>query len=83
MTSQLRAMVKGSFSKHVLCYNFSICFFREERFYTLKPEEYVVKIEHSIIATKFFGSSKNDIVAGSQRSMKGWLYDVDGSQVRE
>jgi hypothetical protein len=49
----------------------------------LKPEEYVVKVEHSIIASKFFGNSKSDMIAGSQRAMKGWLYDVDGSQIRE
>lgn len=66
-----------------LLYNNFLYLFREKRFYTLKPEEYVVKIEHSIIATKFFGGSKNDMVAGSQRSMKGWLYDGDGSQIRE
>ncbi|XP_046864902.1 P2X receptor A-like isoform X2 [Xenia sp. Carnegie-2017] len=55
---------------------------REDKFYTLKPEEYVVKVEHTIIATKFHGN--HDLkIAGSQRSMKGWLYDANGSRIRE
>ena len=64
---------------------FDFVTFREEKFYTLKPEEYVIKVEHSVIATKFFGNSDTEsgMIAGSQRIMKGWLYDVDGSKIRE
>ena len=52
-------------------------------FFTLKPEEYIVKVEHSIVATKFFANSKDGMVAGSQRNMKGWLWDFTGTKIRE
>ena len=60
----------------------TLIFFREERFFTLKPEDFVVKVEHAIVATKFFSNNKNGMVAGSQRNMEGWLWGSNGSKVR-
>lgn len=49
--------------------------FREEDYFTLNPEDALIKIEHSITA------SRGD-VAASHRMMNGALYDTRGNVIK-
>ncbi|XP_031571525.1 P2X receptor E-like [Actinia tenebrosa] len=54
---------------------------RERKYYTLDPEDVKIKIEHSIIATRFSRKS-DDAIAASQRTLTGFLYDTQGNVIK-
>ncbi|XP_032240708.1 P2X receptor E isoform X2 [Nematostella vectensis] len=55
---------------------------REKKYFTVNPEEVMIKVEHSIVATRFTRKSGKEQVAASQRSMKGYLYDAQGKIIQ-
>ena len=60
------------FSVHIFTY--ILCFFREKEFYTIDPENVLVKIEHSISASSKF--------AASHRMMHGVLVGINGEVIK-
>ncbi|KAK3734157.1 hypothetical protein QZH41_017128 [Actinostola sp. cb2023] len=55
---------------------------RERKYHTLNPENVMLKIEHSIIATRFSNGAGHDGLAASQRTLKGFLYDINGNAIK-
>ena len=51
-------------------------YFREKKYFTIRPEKMVIKIEHAVVATRFLRIGGQKYLAASQRSMKGYLYDA-------
>lgn len=51
-------------------------------YFTAQPESMMIKIEHAVLATKFSRAKKGNNLAASQRSMKGFLYGLDGAILR-
>lgn len=53
---------------------------RENLYFTAWPESMLIKIEHAVLATKFFGGGAD--LAASQRKMRGYLFGQDGKVLR-
>ncbi|PFX25533.1 P2X receptor E [Stylophora pistillata] len=55
---------------------------RENLYFTVQPEQMMIKIEHAVLATKFLTGKGGKDLAASQRNMKGYLYGHDGSVIK-
>ena len=51
-------------------------------YFTAQPEMMMIKIEHTVLATKFLREKGGNDLAASQRNMKGYLHGHDGNIVR-
>jgi hypothetical protein len=56
---------------------------KKTEYFTANPEYVLVKIDHSVVATKFTDASGRESLACSHRKMVGHLYSCNGTRLRE
>ena len=55
----------------------------EEEYFTVNPEYVLLKVDHSVVATRFTDERGQEALAASHRLMNGYLLNSDGSVIRQ
>ncbi len=52
-------------------------------YFTVNPEYVLIKIDHTVVATKFTDENGREALAASHRQMNGFLLSANGSKLRK
>ena len=52
-------------------------------YFTVNPEYVLIKIDHTVVATKFTDENGHEALAASHRRMNGFLLSANGSKLRK
>lgn len=52
-------------------------------YFTVNPEYVLIKIDHTVVATKFTDENGREALAASHRQMNGYLLSANGTKLRK
>ena len=52
-------------------------------YFTVNPEYVLIKIDHTVVATKFTDENGHEALAASHRQMNGYLLSANGTKLRK